>query len=193
MNAQHSAESGEWYSNDGWMEPCREVLEFIEFDPCSCAQANKVVRAANFSGEGLVLPSWYELYQTAYVNPPGTCRREQGELFSVCKNVKRCSCGLPKQFLERCIEEAAAGMRIIYLAYSVNQIRQLSNIECSDVEVTIAYPGDRIPYLDPTTLEPVKGTNCDSAFIYLQPRGSFNTEFVEVFAKMGCAIYGRID
>ena len=108
----------------------------------------------------------------------------------MCGNPKSCSCKLPRRFLEKSITEAAAHMSIIYLAYSVNQLRQLSNIQIPlGLAVSIALPADRIPYIDAVTMEPKRGTNCDSAFVCLSRVAAVHDRFSETFGAAGCAVY----
>lgn len=196
-NAQHSAESGEWYTPPEWVECVRSALGSIEFDPCSSLAADKVIKAGCWSDEGL-MHAWHN-FKTLFVNPPGSCPKAEGGLlgdyFSVCGNKTRCSCKLPKQFMERSIKAAAKGSDVIYLAYSVNQLRMLANMEIpSNVSVTIALPKERIAYLNPETMEPQRGTNCDSAFILFTQYGRVTPKisFIVQFGYgMGCLVLGR--
>ena len=82
-------------------------------------------------------------------------------------------------------------MDIIYLAYSVNQLRQLSRVETHGNRIAIALPKDRIPYLDPETMKPKRGTNCDSAFICMSQDPYKLVAFDSVFKATGCAVYRR--
>jgi hypothetical protein len=95
---------------------------------------------------------------------------------------------LPKRFLAKSLDEARAGMSIVYLAYSVNQVRHLANADRSGLRVAVAFPGDRIPYIDPKTMQPQKGTNCDSAFFCLSQRPEVLERFRSEFRAAGCMI-----
>lgn len=69
-NIHHSSASVEWYTPEWLIEKCRAVLGEIHCDPCSCAEAQKVVKAHEWFGEeddGLV-QSWYG---NVFMNPPG--------------------------------------------------------------------------------------------------------------------------
>lgn len=206
VNAQHSASTGEWYTPPEEIELVREALGGIDLDPCSSARANTIVKATAIytaADHPLEVP-WHNAHRTAFVNPPGTC--SPGLLFySGCGNLiitkgggkGRCSCALPRKFLQKSLVEAGRGMEIVYLAYSVNQLRQLSKLETPPgVTTLIALPPDRIAYLDPQTLEPVKGTNCDSAFVYLCDDRAAECHQAERFAitfkRAGCAVYERL-
>lgn len=50
MAAQHSSESPEWYTRESTIEDVRYVLGGIDFDPASCARAQKRVRAGRWIG-----------------------------------------------------------------------------------------------------------------------------------------------
>lgn len=194
-NAQHSNKSGEWYTPPGECEAIRYALGgTIYLDPCSCEDANRFVKARTWlnARHNPLDRRWADYGYTAFVNPPGACDKV-GDVFGACGNAKRCSCGLPKQFLLKSILEAHHGLYVVYLAYSVNQLRQLSAIGVpNSVRVSIALPPERIPYLHSKTLEPVKGTNCDSAFIYLTPASEPHTRFVSAMRSIGCEVYERL-
>lgn len=69
-NIHHSSSSVEWYTPEWLVEACRAVLGSIFCDPCSCEEAQKVVKANEWYGEaddGLT-QSWYG---TVFMNPPG--------------------------------------------------------------------------------------------------------------------------
>ena len=196
-NAQHSSLTGEWYTPPGEIAAVRYALGgSIDLDPCSCEKANRTVKARTWgtAADGMLGVVWGHSGTTAFVNPPGACDFDKSAgTYSVCGNKKRCSCGLPKKFLMKSILEAHAGMSIVYLAYSVNQLRQLSAIGVPEsVRVSIALPADRIPYLDSETLEPVHGTNCDSAFVFLTPADKSHDTFNTAMASIGCTVYGRV-
>lgn len=190
-NAQHSVSTGEWYTPKNWIEAVRRALGRIDLDPCSSAKANTVVRAGAWWGPGNGVDcSWRDCgHATAFVNPPGSCVVVDG-LFSICGNPKKCSCKLPRQFLARSLIEAYKGMEIIYLACSINQLRMLVSLKWPPgVLVSVAVPASRIPYLNPETLEPVQGTNCDSAFFCLARSTHTHAQFKEVFQLEGCRVF----
>lgn len=202
VNAQHSINTGEWYTPAEWLALVRAVLGSIGLDPCSSKAASFAVGAPIYLTESdnpLKLP-WHEIADTAFINPPGCCRK--GFLgYMACDNRKNCSCRLPRKFLEKTITECALGMSAIYLAYSVNQLRQLSSIAiASHLSVSIAMPAKRIPYVDPVTMKMQRGTNCDSAFVLISEPviGTSHKRFADVFSKAPdlsplspCAVYSR--
>jgi len=67
--ANYSSESIEWYTPAPYIEAAREVLGEIDLDPASSAQANTIVRAAQFFGkddDGLAR-DWFG---RVFMNPP---------------------------------------------------------------------------------------------------------------------------
>lgn len=197
MNNQHLSETGEWYTPPRWIEAARRALGSIDLDPCSSRKANEcIVTAGTFlraAHEPLQL-SWHQRtdIKTAFVNPPGACQKV-GPLYSVCGNRNRCSCALPRDFMAKSMIEAYHGMNIIYLAYSVNQLRQITRlIPPMALGISIAIPKDRIPYIDPSTMEPVKGTNCDSAFVCFSMQEDMHDRFFKAFGPEGCEVFRRV-
>lgn len=210
-DVRHLAQTGEWYSPPKEIACERSILGGISLDPCGSDESNTIVRALTVWGEeddSLNRP-WYDggFRPTAHVNPPGTCllievecepyQKKDGtwtnlrNQYATCENKSRCSCALPGQFLRKSIHEASLGMDIIYLAYNMSQTRQLSKIDIPDnLIVSIAIPPERIPYIDPTTMEPVRGTNADSAFICLSTNWGLHKTFaLEMRKQLGCRVY----
>lgn len=69
-NIHHSSSTVEWYTPEWLVEKCRTVLGEIHLDPCSCEEAQKIVKAIDWFGEsddGLK-QSWYG---NVFMNPPG--------------------------------------------------------------------------------------------------------------------------
>ncbi len=191
---QLSAESGEWYTPPEWIERVRHVLGSF-YDPCSSEAAQSVVQADGWSVMGLEKLHWGPAW---FCNPPGSCRRidlgvldkdgKPARLFTQCGNLKRCSCKLPRKFLERAIQEAKQGRPGIFLMFSVNQLRTLAQLARPRVGVVhLAVPQKRIAYLAPVTMEPKKGTSFDSAFLYLGGRVRGDT-FADTFRRAGCLV-----
>lgn len=61
--------SDEWYTPEDIMRRVRRVLGHIDLDPCSCLEANKIVKARNFytiKNDGLS-KDWYG---SVWMNPP---------------------------------------------------------------------------------------------------------------------------
>lgn len=196
MNAQHSSETGEWYTPPKYVEAVRRTHQgVIDLDPCSNVKANSIVKARGFftADDDSLGVSWSAYNYTAFVNPPGTCSKDENDHYSVCGNEKKCSCGLPKRFLFKSIEQADLGLHVIYLAYSVNQLRHLTNLlKGSTISVSVAIPPDRIAYISPETMQPVKGNACDSAFFCLSRFSCHHDRFRESFLDLGCETYKRV-
>ncbi|MEM6367794.1 MAG: hypothetical protein AAF851_05760 [Myxococcota bacterium] len=75
-SARQTSDSQEWYTPPHIVERVHQILGGIDFDPASCPEANKVVRAKRFLTErenGLVAP-WPAEPSTVYCNPPGGLR-----------------------------------------------------------------------------------------------------------------------
>jgi len=198
-NAQHLSATGEWYTNPTALVPVLETFQGqIDLDPFSSAKANTIVKAVLFwtSIDFPLLRSWYG---RVFVNPPGTCEIVNGVYIGCNRSVKtetggtrKCTCGLPKRILQKCVTQSAIGTEIVYLAYSVNQLRHLSNIKIpAGLQLTIAIPPKRIAYLDSETLKPVAGTPCDSAFICMSKNANTHTRFDKAFEATGALCYSR--
>lgn len=190
-NAQHSASTGEWYTPPRWVEAVRRTLGEIGLDPCTSEQANRVVKAtvALTHEHNALETRWGKIAKTAFVNPPGSCIKRDG-VFTVCGNETRCSCKLPRRFLAKSMIEAYHGVDVVYLAYSVNQLRTLATLLWPPgVRVSVAVPPVRIAYLNPETLEPVRGTNCDSAFFCLSKWDGTHADFAREFQNEGCRVF----
>lgn len=201
MNAQHSAETGEWYTPPRWTGASARALGGIDYDPCSSAAANTIVGATHYhtAGNNVLELAWHTFARTAFDNPPGSCIVDGvytgcGSYVSKGKRLRtKCSCALPHEFMAKSMIEAWHGMDIIYLAYSVNQLRQITRLgPPPELGVSIAMPADRIPYIDPATMEPQRGTNCDSAFIMFSKQAAPHTRFADVFKGEGCEVYARV-
>jgi hypothetical protein len=201
-NAQHLAKTGEWYTNPDVLIPVRETFQGqIDLDPFSSAKANTIVRALEFwtSSDFPLLRPWGDR-RGIFVNPPGTCEIINGIYIGCNRSVKtesggtrKCTCGLPKKILQKCVTESVTyHTDLIYLAYSVNQLRHLSNIEIPKaLGLTVAIPPKRIAYLDSETLKPVGGTPCDSAFICMSRSANAHTRFDKAFEATGALCYSR--
>ncbi len=79
MTFNHSSVSNEFYTPPAIVEAARATMGGIDLDPASCAEANEVVRAADFFGPGGrasngLLWAWAEagrLQKRVFLNPPG--------------------------------------------------------------------------------------------------------------------------
>lgn len=96
-NIHHSSSSVEWYTPAWLVEKCRTILRVIDVDPCSCEEAQKVIKAAKWFGEeedGLSR-LWYG---NVFMNPPGGWATP--EVASVWKSRSSAQCWYAKLLLE---------------------------------------------------------------------------------------------
>lgn len=184
VNVQLSAESGEWYTPHEWVEKIHAVFPWGFWDPATSAMANLVMGAVRWGCDALS-EDWVYWGPFWFCNPPGSCPRLEDGTFSVCGNATRCSCKLPRRMLYRALSQSGEG---IFLMFSVNQLRTLAGLDVPQGKrLILAVPTTRIPYLDPQTLTPKRGTSFDSAFLFVGHTSA--DTFVEVFRGAGCMIW----
>lgn len=189
---QHSSESAEWYTPNSILDRVRKTFGGeIDFDPCGSewTQAN-TVRASNYDDQSTV-DLWHESVphgSSVFVNPPGSCRAYEGFKYGDCSNQKRCSCKLPRSFMQSSLL-LSEHSNVIYLAYSVNQLRTLSSLirgsKNAAYNVEICIPEKRIKYISGETLREASSTPCDSAIILMSTDDILVRRFVEYFHDLG--------
>lgn len=71
MNVKHSSQSNQWFTPAHIVEMARDVLQGIDVDPASSAEANLTVRAARFitKEQNGLSTEWGP--GTVFLNPPG--------------------------------------------------------------------------------------------------------------------------
>lgn len=69
MNIKHSSESVNHFTPPNYAESIRKVLGGIEFDPCSCIEANVIIKATRFNRSTGLQVNW--IGETVFCNPPG--------------------------------------------------------------------------------------------------------------------------
>ena len=99
----------EHYTPPEWVERVRTVLGGIDLDPCSCAAAQKIVKAATYytiDDNGLTKP-WRG---RVFINPPGDARGK-----------------LPRLFWDKLQAEVEAGHveSYVWLAFNISHLRTL--------------------------------------------------------------------
>ena len=186
----NSAETGEWYTPPELVDLARRCLGgTIDLDPCGTPVSNGIVGARWFSHD--FESDWLHLGHRVFFNPPGTCRKDESGKFSVCGNTGRCSCGLTMRALDKTISEAEKGAEVFFLAYNMGGILRRLGERLHDylVVCSIAIPSKRIAFLDPTTLKPKRGTNVDSAFLFITPTHAGHRRFREECERVGCSVW----
>lgn len=190
-----SAKTGEWYSNPTELDPIRQVLGGIDLDPCGSVRSNLQVQATTVLSREGQLADWASYGETAYVNPPGTCHvSEMLGLYLGCDNPLvsktggrgRCSCKLTTQFLKKAVYESSVNsMDIVYMAYNISQIRQISKIDTSGASITLAVPSSRYKFLKHDTLEPGRSSAAvDSALLLISTQTPLHDSFAEAFKAL---------
>lgn len=175
--ALHSSISAEHFTPEAWVERIRATMGTIDLDPASCAEANRVVKAAGWFGKNdrsLVVP-WVG---NVLINSPSTCELE------VCGNPKVCSCQLVQRFWEKLVREYLEGRveQAVWVGFTLNQLQTLQRTEVggpiSAVPAghrSISVPNTRIRYSGDSPPHP-------SFFVYL---GRNKAAFAEHFGPHG--------
>lgn len=160
-HAQTLSLTPEHYTPAEWVERARRVMGGIDLDPCSCADAQRTVRALAWydaDQDGLTLP-WNG---RVFINSPGD-RRGQ----------------LPKLFWEKLADEVEAGHveQFVWLAFNAAQLRTLQRTSGAFLlqQCEVFIPASRIRF---TGDSPTK----DNAFLYWGPR---RIRFRRVFGPHG--------
>lgn len=165
MKADHqlinSSKSVEWYTPKKYVDAAREVLERIDLDPASCAEANLVIRANQFytkEQDGLSFP-WYD---RVFLNPP--YGKDRGK-------------SLQGIWIQKLLEEYRSGrcdeaILLVNASTSEKWFQQLW-------DYPICFTDHRIRFDGPDGKNsPTKG-NC---FVYFGPEAKV---FTEIFSRFG--------
>lgn len=150
----------------GWiLDGAREVMGGIDVDPCSCREAQKVVRARQYfdAGRNGLVQRWKG---RAFINPPGDTRGK-----------------LPKLFWEKLVVEIQRGRlrEFLWLAFNVSHLRTLQFDDQVLPACDLCILRDRIRF---TGDSPTK----DNALLYWGPN---RDRFAAVFASAGTVWRGR--
>ena len=127
MRHAHSMDSVEWYTPAPVVDRARASLGGrIILDPCSCELAQSVVRAEGYCDtDGLTALRRCARGDTVFANPPSP----------------------PLPWLVECVLAWQRGARLVYLAYSIQQIQQAANWgRLSLVGAQLVIPYARIAY-----------------------------------------------
>jgi ParB family chromosome partitioning protein len=127
--ARHSCDSPEWYTPSPVVESARLVMNGIDLDPASCAEANATVKADRFlaaENDGLPHP-WHG---RVFVNPPG---------------------GLVKEFWQCLMWEAVDQKRakeVIWIGYSLEQLQVLQQFDRHPLHFPICITAKRTAFIE---------------------------------------------
>lgn len=188
MNPMHSAKSAEHGTPVEIVESARKVLDYIDLDPASSDEFNKVVKAIRyFTKEDSGLDhGWYGA--NVFLNPPGTCGFGEDGLTTVCRNKKACSCKLVTKFwskLNREYSNASFGHGI-WIGFSIEQLRSLQKVGwIHPLAFPTCFPSKRMKFA---------GNNPTHAnYITYIGNSSFGIErFVEEFKQYGIVQTGAV-
>lgn len=170
--ALHSAATPRWGTpggkEDSVVERARRAMGSIDFDPCSEAGFNEVVRAAEYYSllekqqDALKLP-W--LGKTRLVNHPG---------------------GWTIEFWNKTMSESQGDVQSIWIGFSLEQLGILADEEYHPSDFCIVYPRKRIKF---TRHDGFSGSPSHSNYIC-----GINVEpaaFYREFSSMGRVQFGR--
>lgn len=180
-HAYVTSSSGERFTPPYIVEAARKVLCQIDLDPASCKKANEVVKADRIytrEDDALDLP-WDG---TIFLNPPGSCRNEDGELVD-CGNVKTCSCKLVHRFWEKLLncgpERVPAA---IWIGFHLDQLQSLQTPLCFPT----CFPRKRVRYHDSEGNEmPSPPHGSYITLVSARISGGYVDRFIENFAPFG--------
>ena len=164
--AQHSAASAEWYTPPEYIEAARRVLNGIDLDPASCAEANATVQADHYYSAGS--DTFTRLWAgSVLLNPPG---------------------GLVREFWQHLVAEWTIGRvtEAIWIGYSLEQLQMLQRFDVTPLDFPMCVPRRRIAFVSPGSSKrsPAHG-NYITYLPTREPRGlkAFAAEF---------AAFGRV-
>lgn len=163
--------SAEWYTPPKYIEAARQVMDGIDLDPASCAEANQIVRAQRYyTREQNGLDQEWKA-RSVWLNPP------YGRTVKMAAT-RKSTIGL---FTEKLLQEYRAG--------NVKQAIVLATTEVNAkwfyplLQYPVCFPDHRIKFIVPVKLERgVYSQMFGSCFVYLGP----NTDhFIKVFSQFG--------
>lgn len=165
-----ASKSAEWYTPPVYIEAARSVLGSIDLDPASCAEANRIVKAAAYytqQDNGLAHP-WSG---RIWLNPPfGRSARMMGQ--------RRSTIAL---FTEKLLQE-----------YTSSNIEQAIALVTTEVNVRwyypllqypICFPDHRVHFIVPGGASRGKTSQMfGTSFVYL---GANIEQFINIFSQFG--------
>ncbi len=156
--------SNEWFTPAIYIEAARRVMDGIELDPASCAEANKVVRATRYytkSDDGLLLP-W--IAASVFVNPP------YGRIGGKSNQVL---------WADKLIAEYESG-NIKQAVLLINACTGTACVQKLLLNYPICFVRGRIRFVGSGKSE--QGPTHDNLFCYLGPN---EQRFMDVFSRFG--------
>jgi ParB family chromosome partitioning protein len=147
------SKTAEHYTPAHVAEAVRRVMGYIDLDPASCAEANRVVEAARYytkEEDGLTK----EWAGRVFVNPPGD---------------KRCSA--PRKFWKK-LRQSPQVTEFFWLAFNISQLRLLQGAAPFPKGMLICVPRERVQFRGDS---PTK----DNAFLYWGRNGQRFRDLME--------------
>lgn len=185
MNPLHLSLTAEWFTPSDICRSAREVLQGIDLDPASCAEANATVQAARYltrDQDGLTAP-WRvgDDRVSVFINPPG------GTRLPPAPGKKRGSGGmLPSLFWQRLMGFRDGGhlAHAIFVAYSLEQLQQTQIHVPSMMDFPVCVPRKRIRFSAPAGRKAASPTHAN-AIVYVPGTVDNSAAFRLYFEKYG--------
>lgn len=177
-NILHSSVTAEWGTPTYIIDAVVNTFDKqIDFDPCSCEKANKLVKAKKFltqEQDGLST-KWFDSPKSVFINPPS------GKLLGV---------GKTKLFWQELIDYYEEGLleQAIFLGFSVEQLAILQDCTYDPLDFSFCIPRKRIPFAN--LIDPSKGRSpTHSNFLCYIPGTIDNKHlFYKYFSPLGKVI-----
>lgn len=173
-NVKHSSGSVEWYTPFNIVEAAREVFGgFIEFDPASCDEANKTIRAQRYLSEASLERPWGNT-MNVFLNPPGG--KQNGK-------------SLPMLFWKKLMDGIQAGEigEAIVICFSIEQLQTSQLAGHSMAEYPFCIPRRRIPFNSPEGGK--SQPSHANAIIYVPGFLDHTDRFADIFSQFGTVVY----
>lgn len=179
---QHLSVSDDWYTPLSIVDPAKQLLGKIDFDPASCEEANKRIKATLFldkEHDALSYGCWSEvlltLPATVFLNPPSVGKAPGNKSWA----------GL---YWQKLMQFRDSGMLddAIYVCFSLNQLQVLQNYhKLSPLNFPMVVPESRIPFDTPGDCPKKKSPTHPSAIVYVPGWRDQTHRFIELFGHLG--------
>ena len=189
--AQHSSKSNEHYTPSAIVEAARELMGGIDFDPFSCSEANRVVKARAFcsleNGLDGFSCTWSiaTVPTCAFVNPPG------GKLDR--KTLKPTDGpGLSSAAVAwaKLIHEWKNGnvIQAVFVGFNLEILRTSQGWKENGIpgcgEFPICFPDERLRFWNKDKAEDKSQPTCANVLVYVPPYDQWNESTVEPVPSM---------